>query len=262
MENFGYEKYSEETLNESNAVKKLRDDIAIFLVIVNVLLFLALMFIPTTMAKPAIYLYPKQPTKTNITLSKTIFIRTNIPKYHNGWSILAYPNGKIVDLQPEFTDCNKLEHKKVGFEYTQKACKENNYPYVFWDGIQLTKFLPKKQNGWVVKQSEIVPFLNEKLNKIGFNNSEKVDFIEYWQYKLNQHNSKYYFICFLQNEEVDKYVPMHVSPKPDSTNRILMIAQPINKPFKVKEQNLQKITRKGFALVEWGGVLKKGLWVF
>ena len=102
MEDLGYEKYSEANINESNAVQKFRHNIAVFLVITNVILFLLLTISPlfNYTGKPAIYLYPKQPTKTNIKLSKTILIRTNIPKYHNGWNVLAYPNGKIVDLQP------------------------------------------------------------------------------------------------------------------------------------------------------------------
>lgn len=258
MENLDFEKDSEETINENNAVQKFRRDIVMFLVIFNVLALLVAMFIPTPMYKPAIYLYPKQQTKINVKLSKTIFIKTNIPKYHNGWYVLANPNGKIVDLQPQFTDCKKLKSTNVGFEYAQKACETNNYPYIFWDGIQMTKLLPKKANGWVVPKKEITKFLNDKLNKIGFNPSERIDFINYWQHKLTQEKSNYYFIYFLQNDEMDKYAPMYVNPKPDSLNRIFMVAKPINKPFKVKEQNLQKISRKGFAVVEWGGVLKKG----
>lgn len=250
----------ENNIDEDKIVRKFRSDIIIFLVIVNAIVFLILMFMPTTMAKPAIYLYPQKPTKIDITLSKTILIGTNIPKYHNGWNVMAYSNGKIIDLQPKYTDCNKLKQNKVGFEYAYNACINNNYPYIFWDGRQITKPVPKKQEGWVINQSEIQTFLNEKLDKIGFNSTEKIDFISYWQYKLHQQNSKYYFIYFLQNEEVDDYAPMNINPKPNSINRILMIVQPIGKPIKVNEQKLQKISRRGFSVVDWGGILKRDIW--
>lgn len=246
-----------EEMDEYKIVRRFRCDILIFLVIANAFVLLILMFKPTVMTKPAIYLYPQKSTKINITLSKTILIGTNIPKYHNGWYVMAYPNGKIVDLQPEYTSCNKLKYNKVGFEYAYNACVNNNYPYIFWDGKQIIKPIPKKREGWVVKQAETQKFLNEKLDIIGFNSTEKNDFITYWQYKLHKANSKYYFICFLQNEEVDNYAPMNVSPKPDSINRILMIIQPLNQPIQVKEQKLQKISRKGFSMVEWGGIVKK-----
>lgn len=272
MEKINYEKVNNETLNENNAVKKFRNDIIIFLAIANVIMFLTLMFTPTLMAKPAIYLYstqkkpaiysyPQKPTKIHITLSKTILIGTDIPKYHNGWNVIAYPNGKIIDLQPKYTSCKKLKQNKVGFEYAYSACINNNYPYIFWEGTQITKTIPKKNQGWLIKKSDIGKFLSDRLDEMEFNKTEKKDFIDYWQYTLSNKNSNYFFIYFLQNEEVEKYAPMHVSPKPDSINRILMIVQPLNKPFEVKEQKLQRISRKGFAIVEWGGIIKKkNLW--
>lgn len=248
-----------EELDEYKIVRNFRNDIIIFLLVANVIIFVFLPLIFNETSKPAIYLYPPKRTKISITLSKKILIGTNIPKYHNGWNVIAYPNGKIIDLQPKYTSCSKLKQNKVGFEYAYNACKNNSYPYIFWDGRQITKSIPQSKEGWIVKQTEIQNFLNEKLDKMEFNIAEKKDFISYWQYKLHKRNAKYYFIYFLQNEEVNNYAPMNVSPKPDSINRILMIVQPVNKPYEVKEQKLEKISRKGFALVEWGGILEKKL---
>lgn len=243
--------------NPEEITKKFKQDLITFLVLLNGLIIFLIMATPTVMYKPAIYLYPSQPTKVNLTLDKTIVIQTNIPKYHNGWNVLAYPNGKIVDLQPQFTDCDKLESDRFGFEYAKDACKNNNYPYIFWEGTQISKLMPKNEDGWVVAKSEINTFLNEITEKIGFNQSEKAEFIRYWSYALDNEKSGYFFIYFIQNNEVDKYAPIYVKPKPDSTNRILMIVRPIKKLIKCKEQKLVTIKRNGFTLVEWGGSIEK-----
>lgn len=165
---------------------------------------------PTLITKPAIYLYPEKPTKVNITLAKTIKIYTNIPKYvpSKGWNVLAYPDGKIVDLQPRYTDCGKIDERVFGLEYAKKACIANNYPYIYWDGIQLLKLIPQKDEGWAVKTEQIYGFLNDKLSEIGFNKSEKQEFLNYWTKRLSNQAQKSYKIYFLQNEEVDEFLPI------------------------------------------------------
>lgn len=269
------DKNFEDNIDENHITRRFRGDILIFLIFANLAMFFALMFKPTLMTKPAIYLYPnisvpmkydtpaidsyqQKATKINITLSKTILIDIDIPKYHNGWNVLAYPDGKIVDLQPEYTDCSKLKNPQHGFEYAYRACENNKYPYIFWEGTQVTKQIPNKNQGWLVKKSDVEKFLNSRLDEMAFIKTEKKDFLDYWQDKLNSVNSNYFLIYFLQNNEVDKYAPMQIKPKPDSINRILMIVQPLDKPVKVKVvQSLLKISRKGFSVVEWGGTIKK-----
>ena len=46
---------------------------------------------------------------------------------------------------------------------------------------------------------------------------------------------------------------LSISPKPDTLIRIMMEYKPLNKKTKVNEQKLQKVDRKGFTAVEWGG---------
>lgn len=207
--------------------------------------------------KPAIYLYPAKPTQVNIVLDKAIRIETDIPKYalSKGWNVLAYPNGQIKDLQPQYTKCNKIDSNKFGLEYANNACKNNNYPYIYWDGKQTIKPIPKKEQGWMVKKEDLNKFLSEKLDYVGFNKAEKQEFLEYWVTKLSKINSKQYFIYFLQNKEVDNYLPMNVNPQPDSSNRFYIIAKPLNTSSNKtpRPQQLQKMIRKGFTLVDWGG---------
>lgn len=66
-----------------------------------------------------------------------------------------------------------------------------------------------------------------------------------------------FFVYFLQTKTVNDYAPMKVIPKPDSTNRIYMVVKPLkdNKNLTPEPQKLEKFKRKGFTLVEWGGII-------
>ncbi len=211
--------------------------------------------------KPAIYLYPETPTIVNIKLANSILIDTNIPRYakNKGWKVLANPDGTLNDYQVEYTNCKDFIGNEFGFEYAKKACLNNTYPYIYWDGMQIAKPLPTSKRGWLIKKEDIQDFLSEKLEELKFNQKERYDFLKYWVTILTNNQAKSYFIYFIQNEAVDRYLPMKVSPKLDSSNRLYMIAKEIKSDISlnIKPQKLESIRRKGFTLVEWGGVLIK-----
>ena len=48
-------------------------------------------------------------------------------------------------------------------------------------------------------------------------------------------------------------MPLEFSEKPDTLIRIIMDYKPLNEKINVKEQELEKATRNGFTVVEWGG---------
>ena len=52
-------------------------------------------------------------------------------------------------------------------------------------------------------------------------------------------------------------MPLDVNPAPDTVIRVLMITKPLDKYVEVKEQKLDRIERKGYTLVEWGGTIIK-----
>ena len=207
--------------------------------------------------KPAIYLYPETSQRIEIQLDKSIKYKNVIPNYHKGWVVEAEPNGYIRDLQPKYTECKKLPYKEFGFEYSKDACEINKYPYIYWDGIQLAKPLPNKNVGFIVKRDDIVSFLTEKADIIGFNTNEKKEFVRYWAKRMQDTDWKYFRVYFLQNEEVDNYLPITVNPLPQSSNRVEIIIRSAKKRDKLEEQNLIPIKREGYTLVEWGGIIKK-----
>jgi hypothetical protein len=178
-------------------------------------------------AKPVIYLYPK--TKQEITVkvnsSKKEFV--SIPKADNGWNVIADTESNIWDI---------TSGKK--------------FHYLFWeDSIAYEK--PK--TGFIVKAKNVNKFLDEKLVKMGLNNKEIADFKDFWLPKMKAY--PYYFISFLQTEELNKIVPLKISPKPDSLIRVFMHFDGLQQPVEVQSQTLKPERRTGFAVVEWGGRL-------
>lgn len=212
-------------------------------------------FGPALIKKPAIYLYPTAPTAVNIKFLEQIKLTIDVPKYdgQKGWNVRAYPDGHIEDLQSELTRCNVFDPKQFGLEYAQSACNNNLYPYIYWEGSQSARNVPESTLGWVVKKKNIADFLSKRLEDAGFNSREKSDFLSYWVPALLEKGEKSYFIYFLQNEEVENYIPMSVKPQPDSINRFYMVASPKIPCKKTSPQKLDKMIRNGFTLLEWGG---------
>ena len=105
--------------------------------------------------------------------------------------------------------------------------------------------------GFVVKGEDTAKFLEEKLSILGLTEREVNEFIVYWLPKM-EHN-KYNFIRFNTREEIDEYMPLEVSPKPDTVIRVYIEIKPLSDRIEVEEQKIEKSERKGFTVVEWGG---------
>ena len=207
--------------------------------------------------KPAIYLYPEKTTQINVKLDKSIEYKTTVPNYNKkGWNVEAEPTGTLRDLQPQYTKCSKLPKKQYGLEYAREACGVNKYPYIFWDGTPKAK-VPQKSTGFIVKKEDIALFLAGKADEMKFNTNEKTDFVKYWAKEMHDTNWDYFKVYFLQNEDVDMYMPIYIEPKPVSLNRIEIIISKGKKNAKIEPQTLLPINREGFTVVEWGGLINK-----
>ena len=175
--------------------------------------------------KPIIYLYPKERTEVTVKLLNSNFITTSYPKYNNEWKVTAYPNGTLID--------------------------PNNKEYygLYWEGNNHHSEI--KEDGFVIKGEDTIEFLEEKLSLLGLNSKERNEFIIYWLKYLE--NNKYNYIRFETEEEINSYMPLEVNPKPDTIIRVWMTYKPLNEHINVKDQVLNKVDRKGYVLVEWGG---------
>ena len=181
---------------------------------------------PEVAYKPIIYLYPTQKTTVTVELLNKENLTTTYPKYKDKWTVVAYPNGNLIDT------------------------KTNRSLYgLYWEGKNYESIM--QDEGFVIKGTDTISFLEESLNKLGLTEREANEFIIYWLPKLEQ--NKYNYIHFSSIETMNKIMPLNVNPKPDTVIRVLMEYKPLEKPIKIKKQHLKTPQRKGFTLVEWGG---------
>lgn len=178
--------------------------------------------------KPMIYLYPESTLDLNVSLGSPELLTSSYPKYVDGWNIVAYPNGDLID---------KNSGKKLYALYWEGQREVNN--------LDMT-------TGFIVKGEESAEFLEEKLKILGLNYREAEEFIVYWLPKLESH--KYNYIYFAAEDEIEKEMPLEFSVKPDTLIRIRMIFEGLDEYREVKEQTFMPTPgRNGFTVVEWGG---------
>ena len=127
-----------------------------------------------------------------------------------------------------------------------------SYPYLFWEGRGGLYQTPDK--GFVVAQSGVHELLENKLSLAGLNEKERADFESFWEPKMQ--GAPYYFVTFMGNNVMDEIAPLTVTPKPDTVIRVLMDFKPLEQPISVQGYNIRTPERKGFTVVEWGGVLR------
>ena len=175
--------------------------------------------------KPMLYLYPEQEISVKVKLGNPELLTTTYPKYDNEWQVLAEPNGTLFD--------------KSGREFYG----------LYWEGAENNATV--HEDGFVVAGDDTAKFLEEKLAILGLTEREANEFIVYWLPQLEK--NPYNYIRFETKDEIENYMPLEVSPKPDSVIRIIMDYKPLSEPIDVAEQRLTTPARNGFTVVEWGG---------
>lgn len=176
--------------------------------------------------KPIIYIYPDKEMDLTIKLKNDKLLTHTYPKYSGSWNIHVDTDGNIYDYK------------------TNK-----NYYALYWEAFDNSEI--NMNEGFVIEGKDTVSFLEEKLKYLGLNDREINEFIIYWIDKLE--NNKYNYIRFRCTEEVNNYMPLEFSEKPDTLIRIIMDYKPLNEKINVKEQELKSTIRNGFTIVEWGG---------
>lgn len=181
---------------------------------------------PVDIKKPIIYLYPEKTEEITIKLGYPEKITCSYPKYEDEWSVIANPDGTLKEI-------------KTG----------KNLYSLYWEGIGTAK--TNMQEGFIIKGEDSAEFLEEKLVILGLTEREAEEFIIYWLPKLE--SNKYNYIRFASLEEINQYMPLDFSVKPDSLIRVLMQFKGLDEPIKVEKQKLETPKRNGFVAVEWGG---------
>ena len=177
--------------------------------------------------KPVIYLYPVKDTQVKVQVGAQI--TKSEPTYpQGGWLVTAKPNGKLT-YQNQF------------------------YPYLFWEGLGNGLYPDYRNRGTLVSQKDLVSTIYKQLSQLGLNQKESADFMEFWQPKLP--SSPYIRLTWLNTKDMDTLAPLWVTPRPDTSIRIFLEFQGLDKPIKLIPQTLSAPKRQGFTLVEWGGLL-------
>ncbi len=174
--------------------------------------------------KPVLYLYPEEKTDVKVKLSVDGTITSSYPKYANGWTVTAYPDGRLI---------NKADNSE--------------HFYLFWESA--LNIDCDMSEGFVVKSEDTEEFLREKLSYMGLLPREYNDFIVFWLPVMKE--NKYNLISFQEKSYTDVST-LGISPKPDSLLRIMMAFKSLERPVNIPEQKLDTFERKGFTAIEWG----------
>jgi hypothetical protein len=182
-----------------------------------------------TVKKPVIYLYPETDQEVSVELAPAGELTFTYPAYTNGWKGTAHPDGSI-------------------------SIAGKTYPYLFWEGEdeRITE-LANYHTGFVVRQDEVVAFLEEKLNEMGLSDREKTDFITFWGPIMAR--SEQGFAQFIFNEEVDRIAGISIQPAPVFLFRVYLLWTPLDSEMVLNPQPqvIETVERRQFYAIEWGG---------
>lgn len=175
--------------------------------------------------KPNIYLYPPYPMDVEVRLNFRAHghVTMSLPKYENGWTTYAMPNGIILG-------------------------KFANNEYLFYEAVIVGNW--QRNAGWLVKATELENWMIECLPQLGLNEKETADFVEYWTEHLPP--SEFYIFYPQDKERIDKAVSLEVFPQPDAVLRLWFYVELLDYPKEVLAPDTPGFRRFGFTVIEWG----------
>ena len=177
-------------------------------------------------AKPVVYLYPTKTTSINVAVGANVTVSD--PLYPTGgWrNVIAEPSGQLT--------------------YSGKK-----YDSLFWEGLGYGAY-PKITHGVVVPRAEAEATIWRQLTELGLNKKESTDFMEYWASKIP--NRPYVRLTWFKTAELERLAPLYITPKPDTVIRVFLDMAGFDEPIDLPLQKLSPTPRRGFTVVEWGGL--------
>ena len=175
--------------------------------------------------KPVIYLYPRKKSKVHVELDYKGQLTNSYPQINgNSWEVIATPDGTLT-------------------------VNGKQYKYLFWDGIN-GQVEWDWSEGFCINRKDVDTFLEKKIAQLGLNFAEAQDFITYWAPIIKQNE---WSLVSFQTEKYEELAKLLIDPKPDTLIRVFMIFKKSEKQIAIPRQQLEKMKRKGFTVVEWGG---------
>ena len=176
--------------------------------------------------KPVIYLYPTKETDVSVSVDATVTVSE--PSYGNGWSVRAKPNGSL------------------------SLANGSTFGSLFWEGTGHGEY-PAITSGTVVASKDIKQTLRKNLNDLGLNAKESADFMEFWLPLMP--STPFVRLTWFTTADMNKLAALHITPRPDTMIRVFLDFQGLKESVVIPTQTLSSIPRKGFTVVEWGGLL-------
>jgi hypothetical protein len=177
--------------------------------------------------KPVIYLYPEKTTPVSVQVAA--HVTASEPDYGTGWKVVAQPNGQLTN-----TDAV-------------------SYSSLFWEGLGKGPY-PEVNAGFIVRSQDIEQTLRTHLAQLGLTAKESQDFLDFWLPKMP--TTPYVRLTWFGTKEMNRLAPLNIIPAPDSLIRVFLDFQGLQQPMNLPLQTLSVIPRRGFTVVEWGGLLK------
>lgn len=174
--------------------------------------------------KPVLYLYPQEECQVDVKLDYAGELTCTYPKYEEGWSVTACPDGTLTDDRGQ------------------------EYNYLYWEGVGYNDF--DFSRGFCVTGEDTAAFLEEALEKLGLTRREANEFIVYW---LPLMEGNPYNVISFQTDTYEEAAQLTVTPEPDTVIRVFMAWYGTDHPVELPAQELTAPSRQGFILVEWGG---------
>lgn len=217
----GHNASIEEFYND-NAVIFMRNDLGYRIMLVNTSYGRA-----GECGKPVIYLYPEKEEVLNVAVGADV--RISVPEYGSGWrNVTAQPNGRLM---------------------VDGAA----YDYLFWEGLGHGPY-PKINKGFVVPQADVEKTLWAQLAQQGLNEKESTDFMEFWLPLIPK--TPYVRLSWLTTAQMNLLAPLTLSKQPNTLIRVFLEFEGLKKPIAIEGQQFNAPKRKGFTVVEWGGLLQ------
>lgn len=182
-------------------------------------------------AKPVVYLYPTK--AEHVTVRVGAYVTKSDPSYDltTGWNVYAQPSGQLT----------------VGGAI---------YGSLFWEG-QGMGFYPAITSGTIVKRSDALATIKSQLAEQGLRPNEINDFVAYWGSKIP--NDPYIRLTWFNTAQMNELATLFVSPAPDTLIRVFLDMDGYAIPPNLPAQHLSSVPRKGFTVVEWGGLSQSAL---
>lgn len=204
--------------------------------------------------KPAIYLYPPSQMAVNVKVNtKGSFTYTD-PKYpEGGWDVIAHPDGTLEypasSLQPLPTSFQPPASKK--------------YPYLYYESKVPDDLIDVPSTGYTTSFSDLPNLYQTLLPQLGLNDQQTKDFVDYWKKALPY--SPYYFVGVMDQQNINNFEPLQITPQPDSINRVRIYFKALDKMPANPASSLQlpassfQPPASSFKVTEWGGMVKRDL---